>query len=81
MSVELHLRLRRHDSAAHIARKALDHRFADELGRERAGDLALVVSERVTNAVVHGLGAISLSVRVDTSSGPRSRTGHPTQVA
>ena len=66
MSVELHLRLPRHDSAAGIARKALDHRFADKLGRERAGDLALVVSELVTNAVVHGRGAISLTVRVDS---------------
>ena len=65
MSVELHLRLPRHDSAAGIARKALDRRFADELGRERVGDLALVVSELVTNAVSHGQGAISLTVRVD----------------
>ena len=65
MSVELHLRLPRHDSAAGIARKALNDRFIDELGRERAGDLALVVSELVTNAVAHGQGAISLAVRVE----------------
>jgi anti-sigma regulatory factor (Ser/Thr protein kinase) len=65
MSVELHLRLPRHDSAAGIARKALNEGFTDELGRERAGDLALVVSELVTNAVAHGQGAISLAVRVE----------------
>ena len=65
MSVKLHLRLPRHDSAAGIARKALDRRFAGELDRQRAGDLALVVSELVTNAVVHGRGAISLIVRLD----------------
>jgi anti-sigma regulatory factor (Ser/Thr protein kinase) len=65
MSDELHLRLPRHNSAAGIARKAVDRRFAGELRRERAGDLVLVVSELVTNAVEHGLGAISLTVRVD----------------
>src|SRR5687768_16669409 len=65
MSVELRLPLPRDDSAAGIARKALHLRFADELGRERAGDLALVVSELVTNAVAHGQGAISMTVRVD----------------
>ena len=65
MSVELTLALPRHDSAAGIARKALNQRFAADLGRERAGNLALVVSELVTNAVAHGEGAISLAVRVD----------------
>src|SRR5687768_6979405 len=65
IELELHLRLPRHDSAAGIARKALGHRFADELGRERAGELALVVSELVTNAVAHGQGEISLAVHVE----------------
>ena len=65
VELELHLRLPRHDSAAGIARKAVDHRFADKLGRERAGDLALVVSELVTNAVAHGQGAISMTVRMN----------------
>lgn len=64
MSVELHLRLPRHDSAASIARGALLHRLADILGKKRADDLALVVSELVTNAVVHGRGAITLRIRV-----------------
>ena len=65
VELELHLRLPRHDSAAGIARKAVHHRFAAKLGRDRAGDLALVVSELVTNAVAHGQGAISLAVRID----------------
>ena len=64
MSVELYLRLPRHDSAAGIAREALLHRLAGTLGKKRTDDLALVVSELVTNAVVHGRGAITLRIRV-----------------
>ena len=64
MSVELHLRLPRDDSAASVAREALLHQLADTLGRKRTGDLALVVSELVTNAVVHGSGEISLRLRL-----------------
>lgn len=64
LPVELRLSLRRHTSAAGIARKAVLDRFADQLGRAQIGDLALVVSDLVTNAVAHGRGAISLSVRI-----------------
>lgn len=65
MPAELRLSLPRDASAAGIARKALHQRFAGELGRERAGDLALVASELVANAVAHGQGEISLAVRID----------------
>lgn len=65
MPAELHLSLPRHDSAAGIARQAIHAQLAGELGRERTGDLALVVSELVTNAVAHGRGAISLRLQVE----------------
>ena len=64
MPVDFHLPLPRQISAAGIARKALVERFANQLGRVQSGDLALVVTELVTNAVVHGRGAISLSLRI-----------------
>ena len=64
MPAELLLSLPRHDSAAGIARQAIQSQLAGDLGRERTGDLALVVSELVTNAVAHGRGAISLRLQV-----------------
>ena len=44
---------------------AISERFAQQLGRDRIVDLSLVVSELVTNAVLHGRGSIMLNIRVD----------------
>ena len=65
MPDELALKLPRLTSAAGLARDAIGDGFAQRLGRDRTGDLSLVVSELVTNAVIHGRGAITLSIRVD----------------
>src|SRR4051795_731564 len=64
MLAELSLNLPRDVSAAAVARAAVDRRFAG-LGRQRLADVALVVSELVTNAVVHGRGAITLKLHQD----------------
>jgi anti-sigma regulatory factor (Ser/Thr protein kinase) len=64
MVVALFLNLDRERSAPSAARQAIEHRFAD-LGFDRMADLALVVSELVTNAVVHGRGAITLKLQHD----------------
>jgi anti-sigma regulatory factor (Ser/Thr protein kinase) len=60
----LSLNLRRERSAPGAARQAIEHRFA-ELGPARLADLALVVSELVSNAVVHGRGTITLKLQHD----------------
>ena len=65
MPDELSLKLPRRTTAASMARCAIRDSFAQQLGRDRIGDLSLVVSELVTNAVIHGRGAITLKIRVD----------------
>ena len=65
MPDELSLKLPRLMTAAGIARSAISNGFAQHLARDRIGDLSLVVSELVTNAVIHGHGAITLKLRVD----------------
>jgi anti-sigma regulatory factor (Ser/Thr protein kinase) len=65
MPDELTLELPRLQTAASLARSAVSDRCADELGRGCMGELLLVVTELVTNAVVHGRGAITLRIRVD----------------
>ncbi len=65
MPDELTLELRPLQTAGSLARSAISDRFAEELGRGCIGQLWLVVSELVTNAVVHGRGAITLRIRVD----------------
>jgi two-component sensor histidine kinase len=52
-------------TAGRLARSAVSDRFAEELGPDRVGTLCLLVTELVTNAVVHGRGAITLKIRVD----------------
>jgi anti-sigma regulatory factor (Ser/Thr protein kinase) len=61
----LDLSLPRLKTAGCLARRAIRERFADGLGCERTDELSLVVTELVSNAVVHGQGAIKLAVRVD----------------
>jgi signal transduction histidine kinase len=60
----LSLSLRRELSAPSAARRAIEHRF-DELSPERVAELALVVTELVSNAVKYGRGAITLKIHHD----------------
>jgi anti-sigma regulatory factor (Ser/Thr protein kinase) len=62
---ELSLTLPRDSSAPRTARRAAEQHFADALSRERLAELALVVSELVTNAVVHGQREIVVKLRLD----------------
>src|SRR4051794_21295011 len=64
MLADLSLSPPRDASAATVARAAVNRRFAG-LGRQRLADVTLVVSELVTNAVVHGRGAITLNLQHD----------------
>jgi anti-sigma regulatory factor (Ser/Thr protein kinase) len=59
------LRLPPDASAARAARRAVDAHVGDALDRDRRGDLALLVSELVANAVVHGRGEVLLRLQVD----------------
>jgi anti-sigma regulatory factor (Ser/Thr protein kinase) len=65
MPDELTLELPRLQTAARLARSAVSDRLAEELRGDRLETLCLVVSELVTNALVHGRGAITLKIRVD----------------
>jgi anti-sigma regulatory factor (Ser/Thr protein kinase) len=65
MPDEFNLELPRLQTAGSMARSAVNERFGEPLGRDRVGELLLVVSELVTNAVLHGRGAITLKLRVD----------------
>jgi anti-sigma regulatory factor (Ser/Thr protein kinase) len=57
--------LPRDASAAGQARRLVGDRVAAELGSEELDRARLLVSELVTNAVLHGLGAITLRARLD----------------
>jgi anti-sigma regulatory factor (Ser/Thr protein kinase) len=65
MPTEISLPLPRQAAAAKVARRAIRDRLAHRLGAERTHDLSLLVTELVTNAVVHGQGSITLKIRVD----------------
>jgi len=65
MPDELHLTLPRHETAATVARRAIRSRFGEHLEPDRVGELSLLVTELVTNAVIHGRGVITLKIRVD----------------
>jgi two-component sensor histidine kinase len=64
MAVALSLSLSRELSAPAAARRAIEHRF-DQLSSERVAELALVVTELVSNAVKYGRGAITLKIHHD----------------
>lgn len=59
------VRLPRSPRAAHGARQAVRERFGDLLARDTLDDALLVVSELVTNAVLHGQGDIELHLDFD----------------
>jgi anti-sigma regulatory factor (Ser/Thr protein kinase) len=65
IDIDLDFALPRDPSAAALARRELRRRFAGGLPDPILDDLYLVVSELVTNAVVHGQGAIRLRLHVD----------------
>jgi anti-sigma regulatory factor (Ser/Thr protein kinase) len=58
IDIDLDFALPRDPSAAAFARRELRRRFAGGLPEPNLNELCLVVSELVTNAVVHGHGAI-----------------------
>lgn len=53
-------------SAAAQARRLVTTLFCDRLGGETLDDLLLVVSELVTNALLHGTGKIELRMALDS---------------
>jgi two-component sensor histidine kinase len=57
--------LPRTPTAAAHARRAVASGFGDLLGEESLDDVILVVSELVTNALLHGRGDIRLRISVD----------------
>jgi anti-sigma regulatory factor (Ser/Thr protein kinase) len=61
MAVDLSLTLARDRAAAGTARREMARR----LPVESLGDVALVVSELINNALVHGRGEIRLALRLD----------------
>lgn len=61
----LELRLPRSEEAPEIARRRVVELFAGELGRRELEHARLLTSELVTNAVMHGRGAIELSAALD----------------
>jgi len=65
IDIDLDFALPRDPSAAALARRELRRRFDGGLPEPILDELYLVVSELVTNAVVHGEGAIRLRLHVD----------------
>ncbi|MEY2516978.1 MAG: hypothetical protein QOJ89_4336 [bacterium] len=66
------------DSAARDARRTVEHHLSDLLDTRALEDLLVVVSELVTNAVLHGHGDIGLRIAFDGSHvvGTVSEDGH-----
>jgi anti-sigma regulatory factor (Ser/Thr protein kinase) len=65
MPAKLHLNLAHDASAASTARRVAERCVAGALSPGRSADVALVVSELVTNAVLHGEGDIALTLQLD----------------
>src|SRR4051794_26122726 len=55
------------NDAARNARRTVEHHLSDLLGTRALEDLLVVVSELVTNAVLHGHGEIGLRIAFDGS--------------
>jgi anti-sigma regulatory factor (Ser/Thr protein kinase) len=64
-SAQLELQLPTSEQAPEIARRRVVERFAAQLDPVQLEDARLLTSELVTNAVVHGKGAIGLSALLD----------------
>jgi anti-sigma regulatory factor (Ser/Thr protein kinase) len=65
VGTQLELHLATSEQAPEIARRRVVERFAAQLGPAQLEDARLLTSELVTNAVVHGRGAIGLSALLD----------------
>jgi anti-sigma regulatory factor (Ser/Thr protein kinase) len=65
VSTPLVIDVARDPRAPAIARAIVRERFASELSPRELDDVALIVSELVSNAVRHGAGAIELRMTVD----------------
>jgi anti-sigma regulatory factor (Ser/Thr protein kinase) len=65
VSAQLELQLPTSDQAPEIARRRVVERFAAQLDPVQLEDARLLTSELVTNAVVHGRGAIGLNALLD----------------
>jgi anti-sigma regulatory factor (Ser/Thr protein kinase) len=63
--VRLEMRLPPTPRTPGIARRRLTERFAARLEDDELQDAALLISELVTNAVMHGRGRVELSARLD----------------
>ena len=61
----LDVELARETTAPRTARNLVKERFADKLSDEELDTARLLVSELVTNAVVHGRGTITLRARLN----------------
>jgi anti-sigma regulatory factor (Ser/Thr protein kinase) len=65
VTADLSINLPRDASISTVARRAAERHFDGALDRARLSELALIVSELATNAVVHGSGAITLKLHRD----------------
>jgi anti-sigma regulatory factor (Ser/Thr protein kinase) len=65
VAADLSITLHREASAATVGQRAVHGLFDGAVDHRRLGDLALIVSELVTNAIVHGRGAITLNLQRD----------------
>jgi anti-sigma regulatory factor (Ser/Thr protein kinase) len=72
------MRMKPSPTAAAEARRGVVSCFGDLLGADKLDDVLLVVSELVTNAVLHGRGDIDLRMACDTRyvTGAVSDEGH-----
>jgi anti-sigma regulatory factor (Ser/Thr protein kinase) len=65
MAVDLALNLPPDPSAPGLARAAAKRLLAGQLSRERLGELSMVISELVSNALLHGRGQVVLRLGLD----------------
>jgi anti-sigma regulatory factor (Ser/Thr protein kinase) len=61
VAADLSITLHREASAATVGRRAVHGLFDGAVDHRRLGDLALIVSELVTNAIVHGRAPITMT--------------------
>jgi anti-sigma regulatory factor (Ser/Thr protein kinase) len=65
MAVDLSLNLPPDPSAPGLARAAAKHYLVGKVSSEQVSDLALVITELVSNAVVHGRGPVVFRLQLD----------------
>jgi len=65
MAADLALKLPPDTSASGLARAAAKRFLAGRLSPERLGELSLVISELVSNALLHGRGQVVLRLQLD----------------